>query len=147
MCTKAIHSALVKLSFVEKVEADIKNSLFLITFKNGEPVGIDELKNAVTGAGFSVAKLTLTRNFNNMQVKNDTHVLIDGTMFHFLLPKQNTLNGEQQLVMVDKNFTTAKEFKKFSAATKMSCVQTGVAGNCCNKNEVKADTRIYHVTI
>jgi hypothetical protein len=48
---------------------------------------------------------------------------------------------------VDKDFVTAKQFKKISSATKMSCLQTGKAASCCEKEGIPADTRIYHATI
>ena len=45
------------------------------------------------------------------------------------------------------HFVTAKQFKKLSLSTKMSCVQTGKAASCCTKMGVPADARVYHVTI
>jgi hypothetical protein len=57
------------------------------------------------------------------------------------------LNGEKTITMVDKDFVTAKEFRKYSAATKMKCILTGKAASCCEKEGLPAGTRIYHVTI
>lgn len=147
MCTRAINNSLDKLSFVSSVEPDIKNSAFVIKFKEGVDVDFDALKNAVEDAGFSVAKLKVTANFNNVAVENDAHVQLNGKTFHFLNITNQKLNGQKTFVMVDKNFTSDKEFKKISAATKMSCVQTGKAASCCVKDGVAQDARIYHVTI
>jgi copper chaperone CopZ len=147
MCTRAINNSLDKLSFVSGVEPDIKNSAFLIKFKEGAEVDFDALKNAVEDAGFSVAKLKVTAAFNNVAVENDAHVQLSGKTFHFLNISNQKLNGQKSFVIVDKNFVTAKEFKKFSAATKMSCVQTGKAATCCVKDGVPQNARVYHVTI
>ena len=147
MCTKAINNSIQELSFVESVKADIKNSTFNIVFRPGKKMDIDQLKKAVEEAGFSVARLKLTGIFQNITVKNDEHVQLNGTTFHFLNVKSQTLNGEKQIILVDKNFLTAKEFKKYSAKTEMKCVETGKAASCCMKNGIAANERIYHVTI
>jgi copper chaperone CopZ len=147
MCTKAINNSLEQLSFIESVKADIKNSAFNIVFKEGGKVDIDRLKKAVEDAGFSVARLKIAGNFNNLAVKNNEHVQVHGNTFHFLNIKDQTLHGVKEITLVDKNFLTSKEHKKYSSATQMKCVQTGKAAGCCSKEGIAANTRIYHVTI
>jgi len=147
MCSKAINKSLEKLSFVQSVTADIKTSSFNIAFKKDAAVDIDALRKAVDDAGFSVAKLKLTGNFNDVKVKNDAHVTIEGKTFHFLNTGNQTLNGQQTLVIADKDFVSAREFKKISSSTKMTCVQTGKAASCCTKEGVPQNARVYHVTI
>jgi len=147
MCTKAINNEVAALPFVKKVDVDIKSSTFVIDFRDGANVDVDALKKAVEDAGFSVSKLKLKGNFQNVAVKNDAHVDIGGKIFHFLNVKDQTLDGERVLTVVDKNYVSAKEFKKFSTATKMECIQTGRASSCCKKEAAENNTRIYHVTI
>ncbi len=147
MCNNAINKALKGLAFVSTVKSDIKNAAFDIQFKEGMPVDIDAMKNAVEDAGFFVAKLQLTGNFNNVDVKSNEHVVIGDKTFHFLEVNDQVLNGEKTLTVVDKNFLTNKEFKKVSHATKMECLQTGKAAGCCIKDGIAQNTRIYHVTI
>jgi copper chaperone CopZ len=147
MCTKAINNSLEKLPFIGSVDPDIKNSAFKIVFKQGAQVDIDALKNAVEDAGFSVAKLKLTGNFSETAVKNDEHVKINGKTFHFLKVNNQTLKGMKEITLVDKNFLTPKEFKRYSQATEMHCMQTGKAASCCKKEGIPENTRIYHVTI
>jgi len=147
MCSKAIDNALKELSFVDAVKPDIKNSDFTVVFKQGQDADIDALKKAVEDAGFFVAKFTITGVFNNQAVKNDEHTGIGGKEYHFLNIKDQVLNGEKNLIIVDKNFLTPNAFKKYSAATAMQCIKTGKAGGCCEKAGLAAGTRIYHVTI
>ena len=147
MCTKAINETLKELPFVQTVKADIKNSQFVIQFKDGINVDPDALKKAVEDAGFSIAKLKLAANFENVKVENDSHVKIAGKTYHFLDTRSQVLNGEKTVTFVDKNFVLAKEFKKYAAKTEMDCVQTGRASTCCTKEGVKENARIYHVTI
>jgi copper chaperone CopZ len=148
MCTKAIDNSLKELPFIASVKPDIKNSSFVVVFKGSENAAVvDAIRKAVEDAGFSVAKLTITGHFDNLPVKNDEHVTINGSNFHFLAVGNQVLNGDKQLTIIDKNFLTAKEFKKHSAATAMQCIQTGKAVDCCNKAGIAPGTRIYHVTI
>lgn len=147
LCAKSINKALTSLDFVDKVEADIKTSSFIISFKNGMEPDADLIRKKVEGAGFSVAKLQLTCDFNNVAIKNDAHIKFGGKTYHFLNVKEQVLNGEQTITLIDKNFVSVKDFKKYSTLTKMECYKTGVAGNCCSKETGDAHTRIYHVTL
>jgi copper chaperone CopZ len=147
MCSNAINKALQAVPFVESVKADIPNSAFNIVFKTGASVEIDALKKAVQDAGFSVGSLKMTGNFNAIKIANDTHVLIDKENFHFLNVKDQVLNGENTITVVDRDFVTSKQFRKISAATKMNCLQTGKAAACCVKDGVANESRVYHVTI
>lgn len=147
MCSNAINKALVKVPFVESVKSDIKNSSFSIVFKEGQPVNIDAIKKAVEDAGFSVGSLRVTGKFDAVQVEKDKHIKIGNAVYHFLNTPAQVLEGERTITIVDKDFLTAKQFKKISAASKMSCVATGKAEQCCQADGISADTRVYHVTI
>ena len=147
MCSRAIDNSLKQIPFVASVQADIKNSAFNIVFKKGQTADIDQLEKAVEDAGFFVAKFTITGVFSNTAIKNDEHIAIEGKEYHFLNIRDQVLNGEKKLIIVDKNFLTQSAFKKYSAATSMQCIKTGKAGTCCQKAGLSAGTRIYHVTI
>ena len=147
MCSKAVKVALEKVSFVREVKVNIKKQEYAIAFKEGSDIEFDDLKKAVEDAGFSVASLKVTGNFNDVKIEKDMHIKVGGQSFHFLNGNNQSLNGEQTLTIVDKNFVSAKEFKKYSSASKMECVQTGKAGACCAKDGISADARVYHVTI
>lgn len=147
MCSNAINKALMEVPFVESVKPDIKNSAFNIVFKQGKEIEIDDLRKAVEDAGFSIGSLKMTGNFEELKIGNDKHVEIGKDVFHFLNVSDQLLTGEKTITIVDKNFLTNKQFKKFSSATKMSCLQTGKAATCCVKEGVPAEARIYHATI
>lgn len=147
MCSNAINKALDVLPFISSVKSDIKSSSFHIVFKEGAEVDIDAIKNAVEDAGFSVGSLQLTGVFNEGKLANDQHLSIGKNVYHFLNANNQLLNGQKTIKVVDKNFVTAKQFKKIAAATKMACVQTGKTASCCTNEGMPANTRIYHVTI
>jgi len=145
LCSNAINKALQKVGFVESVKSDIKNTAFNIQFKQGSEVNVDQIRKAVEEAGFSVGSLKLTGDFNNLKVENDQHHKIGNANFHFVNVKNQVLNGEQTITIVDKNFVSDKTFKAMKAATKKDCINTGKASHCCS--DVAQGARIYHTTI
>lgn len=147
MCSNSINKALKSIDYVQGVVANIKNSSFEISFKPNAKVDFDQLKKKVEGAGFHVAKLTANIRFNNQPVEADTHVKVDGMVFHFLNIKNQVLNGEKTVQVLDKGYVSAKEFKKNEIYTKMECYKTGVTGSCCTKHGMTTGSRIFHVTI
>ena len=147
MCSKAVKVALEKVSFVKEVKVNIKQQEYAIVFKENSKADFDELKKAVEDAGFSVASLKVTGNFSALNVAKDKHIQLDGKNFHFINSSTKVLNGEQTFTIVDKYFLSAKEYKKFSAATKMECIKTGKAGECCVKEGIHSEERVYHVII
>lgn len=147
LCSNAINKALRTLDFVDRVEANIKNSTFDISFKPGKAVDYDKLKMKIEGAGFSVARFTATLHFDHVAVANDDHVTVDGMVFHFLNVSGQVLDGDKVVRLLDKGFVSAREYKKNSNLTRMECYKTGVAGACCAKDHLTAGTRIFHVTI
>lgn len=148
LCSNAVNKELQAIPFVESVKPDIKNSSFHIVFKAGSAVEIDALKKAVEDAGFSVGSLKLTGDFRDLKPEKDQHVRIGEAQYHFLNGNGHSLSGEQVITVVDRNFVGEKQFKKLSASSKMSCVQTGKAGgSCCAKDGLSEGTRVYHVTI
>lgn len=145
MCSNAINKALKPLPFISKIDTDLKNNLFLVTVQEGATPDFDLLRKKVEDAGFSVGKLTVEANFDNLQVANDMHSTVGGKNLHFVHVKDQTLNGWVRVQIVDKYYIVASQYKKVKDYTSMSCYKTGVAGSCCK--DLKQGERIYHVTI
>jgi copper chaperone CopZ len=147
MCSKAVKVALEKVPFVQEVKVDIKNQQYNLVFKEGNNVDFDALSKAVEDAGFSVASFKATGNFSHVKAAKDSHAEVAGLNLHFLNGNDENLVGERTITIVDKNFLSAKEFKKYASASKHACVQTGKADGCCTKEGIAANTRVYHVII
>lgn len=147
MCSNSINKSLKSLDYVDKVMANIQTSTFSISFKPGAVVNFDQLKKKVEDAGFYVANLTASVNFNNLIIEKDNHYEVAGMNIHFLNAKGQVLNGEQSIQVVDKGYVSAKAFKKNQLYTQMDCYKTGVAGHCCKKPGLTEGSRIFHVTI
>jgi copper chaperone CopZ len=147
MCSNAINKSLKTLDFTDKVESNIKNSSFDIFFKPGAAVDFDMIKKKVEDAGFFVASFQATLHFNNIPVANDTHIESNGKLFHFLNTKDQVINGDITVKLLDKGFVTSKLFKQNAGYTSKECYKSGTTAACCEKQGLKQGTRIYHVTI
>jgi copper chaperone CopZ len=137
MCSNAINKALGKLSFVEKVESDLNQSAFLITFKTGTEVDFEQLRRKVEDAGFSVAKLRVVTAFAATAVKNNHQLQIGTSTLYFVNVKEQVINGESTITILDKNFIPVKDYKKYSTSISAESYKTGLQNG----------KRIYHVTI
>ena len=146
MCSKSIYKALVKIPYVQSVEADVEKSSFSITFKEGSKVSFDDVKKAVQDAGFSVASLQAIISFNGQDIANDAHINIGGNTLHFIHVEHQKLTGDKTVTIIDKNFLSSKEYKKYGKYTTMKCFATGVKEDCCPKDKTTPN-RVYHVTI
>jgi len=148
MCSKAVKEALEGVTFVEKVQVDIKNQQYNLTFKQDASVDPDLLNKAVEDAGFSVASLKVTANVASpVKLAKDQHVKIGNQVFHFLNAKGQEVSGVVSFNVVDKGFVSEKEAKKHAALSKMKCVQTGKTASCCSTEEIPAESRVFHVII
>ena len=137
MCSRAVYTALSKVPFVDKVTANIEQSSYDLSFKPGSQVDYDALSKAVEDAGFSVAHLKVTARFANVKVQNDAHVLVNNQDFHFINVPEQVLNGERTISLVDKEFVSAKDFRKYEKLTALKCYQSGMMDG----------KRVYHVTM
>jgi len=116
MCSKAVYKSLSSIAFVDKINVDIQKSTYEIIFKSGMGVDFDALSRAVVDAGFSVAQLQVTSVFNGVKAKKGVQIEVDGKAIQFINGNDQLLNGEKTFNIVDKNFVSAKEFKKYSAS-------------------------------
>jgi copper chaperone CopZ len=147
MCSNAINKSLKAIGFVDRVDANIKNSSFEIYFKPSAVVDFDKLKKAVEDAGFFVVDFRAMIHFDKINAENDHHLQFDNRVFHFIGINNQLLDGDREIRFLDKGFVSIKEFKKNSNFTKMACYKTGVAGDCCKKDGLATGTRIFHVSI
>jgi copper chaperone CopZ len=137
MCSKAIYKALSSVPFVEKIQTDIEHASYDLVFKAGSKVDLDALSKVVADAGFSVSMLKVTTDFNDAKIQNDTHIKMSEQTFHFINVSPQTLNGTKTITVIDKNFVSAKDYKKYGKLTSMPCYESGTMNG----------QRIYHVTI
>ena len=112
MCSNAINKSVKTLEFVENVRANIKTSTFEITFKSNADVDFEELKKRVEDAGFFVSQFVATFRFNNVQVKENEPVKIADKTLRFINVKDQALNGDKAIRILNKGFVSSKEYKK-----------------------------------
>ncbi len=138
MCSNAINKALKSLDFVEKVDANIKNSSFEIYFKDSANIDFNKLKMKVEDAGFSVASFTAVINFKGVKMLDDNCVLIGENAFQFINTKEGLISGEKTVKLWNKGFVLAREYKKNSNLL--------IKAPCYERIGQKV-IRLYYVTI
>jgi copper chaperone CopZ len=114
MCSKAIYKSLVKVSTIQNVIVDIKNSSYFITFKQDQNVSLAAIKKAVEEAGFSVAALKVTANFDKTEIGPDSRISLQGGTYRFVKTPKQTIQGVKTFTIVDKNYLPAGEHKKYA---------------------------------
>lgn len=114
MCSKAIYKALVELPTIQDIKVDIKNSTYFITFKERVPVSLEAIRTAVEDAGFSVASLKVTANFEKIEAAPGVRVSLQGSTYNFVnIPKQ-VIEGVKMFIVVDKNYLPLSEHRKYA---------------------------------
>lgn len=141
MCSKATETSLRSLGFIETITPDLNNNVFLLTFKAGEQVNVDQIRDKVQDAGFSVGDLSATINFEQTTIDDKGMAVAGGTAFQFINAKSKTLNGPVTARVVDKDFVPSSTFKKNASALNSPAYQTG-RGVVQGK-----ETRIFHLSI
>jgi len=118
MCSKATYKQLASIPEVENVEPDLNNTAFILFFKNGSAVNINDIKGKVEEAGFAIGELLVVFNFKNQQAENNRTFTVDKTLFTFMDTKSGNLAGEVKVKVLDKGYVVEKEYKKLSKMIK-----------------------------
>ena len=113
MCSRAIYKAIQKVPGVQTVKEDIEHSSYHIRYSDSARINLENLRKAVVDAGFSVARMDLKANIDTRDIANDSSLQMNGMIFRLVDLKRQTLNGERTLRIVDKDFITEKERKKY----------------------------------
>ena len=113
MCNLSIKKAIEKLPFVDAVSPIIETSMYTITFKKNEAIVLQDLKNAVVKAGFSVASFVVDFETSSQLIVENSTIKIDGISYYILENKSKKLSSPFSLKIVDKGFVSDKFLKKY----------------------------------
>jgi copper chaperone CopZ len=132
LCAKSTEKSLRALPFISDVKPDLMRNIFVITFKNGQPVNFDEINKKVQDAGFFVNSLKATFNFDNVKLANN-YFSYGGDTFDVVNGADKPLSGEVAVTIVDKGFAPRSVSKKY-----LGQVTAAAPAN---------SGRVYHVAI
>lgn len=142
MCSFATEKSLKTLPFIDSIGHDLNHTTFILYFKRDATVDLDKIRQKVDDAGFSVAKLLVTFKFEQEKISNNYHYRLDNNLYHFINVKDQVLNGQVVLQIIDKGFITEKLYNKYGKqAEGHQCFQTG---RMPEQSDIK---RVYHVTV
>lgn len=145
MCSKSVHSALSGISFIDSIKVDLESTSFHVQFKKGEKVELIKIKDKIEGAGFSVGELVVNYIFAEQKITNGGFFEFEQSVYHFVDVKEQVLNGEVSLKIVDKGFMSKKDFSKQKKSSSYKCIGD-VSSNKCYKTEQKG-IKVYHLTL
>jgi copper chaperone CopZ len=111
MCSNAINKALKTLDFVDKVEADLKNYTFEISFRKTSTVDFDKIRRKVEDAGFSVSNFVASIYFDNLKLTGNQPVTVGNYTLFFVNCKNESLNGVKRIRVLDRGFISSREYK------------------------------------
>ncbi|CAM4188750.1 Copper chaperone CopZ [Pedobacter westerhofensis] len=141
MCSKATETSLKSLGFIETIRPDLEKNIFVLTFKKDQQVNLDQIRDKVQDAGFSIGQLSATINFNQTFIDSSGLAQTGNTVFRFTNAKSKTLDGPVAAKVLDKDFISSPAFKKNVAQLKLDSYQSG-------RGTVKGrETRIVHLSI
>lgn len=141
MCSRATETSLKSLDFVDTVTPDLNRNVFVLSFKADQQVNMDQIRDKVQDAGFSIGDLSATINFKNAAINAEGLAQVDGHVYQFVNAKSKTLDGPVTAKVLDKDFISSSAFKKKAAELKSETYLNGkgvVAGK---------ETRIFHLSI
>lgn len=141
MCSKATETSLKSLGFIETIRPDLEKNIFVLTFKKDQQVNLDQIRDKVQDAGFSIGQLSATINFNQTVIDSSGLAQTGNTVFRFTNAKSKTLDGPVTAKVLDKDFISSPAFKKNVAQLKLDSYHSG-------RGTVKGrETRIVHLSI
>ena len=103
MCSKAIYKALDKIPFVDTVKVNIETSTYIVDFKKGETVQIEQLRDAVYDAGFAIDKMQLLANWDEKLAAKDAVFGAFGYQFKWQLNANKSIASPQKVTIVNKD--------------------------------------------
>lgn len=112
MCNLSIKKSLEKISFIESVIPDVETATYELKFKKNAVINFNEIKNAVTNAGFSVAKLEFSIDTQIVIVNSDKKFEINGIVYTLIDGKIDLKNKTIVFQIIDKGFVSDKVYKK-----------------------------------
>jgi copper chaperone CopZ len=137
MCSNAIYQSLSSLPFIEEVSPDVASSSFQIRFKADKNIEPDEIRSAVEEAGFSIAELRFSINFNQFVLPQDKVFGMNGLKFFVINASGQNFDRDVVFIFLEKGFLTDKKLKDFEKKL----------GVNLKKNKKDSDNGIFTVMI
>jgi copper chaperone CopZ len=132
LCAKTTERSLRSLPFVGDVKPDLMHNIYVITFKNDQPVNFDQISKKVMEEGFFVNSFKATFNFDNVKVAGH-YFNYGGDTFRVMNGDDKPLNGQIAVTILDKGFAPRYVSKKYmSQVSDAAPAKTG---------------RLYHVVL
>mgnify|MGYP003331874961 CR=1 FL=1 len=98
-------------------------------------------------AGFFISNLQLKISIYNKKIGADNYLMENGTYYHILNGKNEVFSGNLTLELVEKEYLTAKAFKKVSSAFEQTCYKSSGLTDCKIPSVDNPGAPIFHVRL
>ncbi|MBN8702867.1 MAG: heavy-metal-associated domain-containing protein [Bacteroidetes bacterium] len=112
-CSYGTERSIRKLDFVKDLQMDLNSKTAQIQLVPDVVVDFHALAQKVVDAGFSVRHVKAKINFNEGKFIDDFIYNSNNLTILFVDVSKDKLSGEREIVFLDKDFTSAKEYKKW----------------------------------
>lgn len=119
-CITCLHStekALLSLDFIDSVKIDGEKGTALLLFSENKIISFNQIANVINKAGFSLAYTHAVYIFKAHQT--NTPLQYHNNLFYFLNDTNKVINGSVTLSLVNRQFTSGKEYVKWKKEIKM----------------------------
>ncbi len=112
MCNLSIKKSLEKIKFIDSIVSSIETASYILTFKQGEIVDFNRIKNAVESAGFTIGQLSFVTQLSGVKELTKNSFTLDGVEFR-VNEDFNSTNPYVEFYITNKGFLNEKRFNKF----------------------------------
>ena len=97
LCAKGVEAQFKALDFVKSVKTDLKNTLFVLTFKSNPQINVSQIRDAVNDGGFSVRDIKVEAKGTIKGDANSGYILVTSNT-----PEINLRDVKEELSDGDK---------------------------------------------
>ncbi|HTO15591.1 MAG TPA: heavy metal-associated domain-containing protein [Edaphocola sp.] len=126
-CSRSVEMMMKKLPFIKSVNMDLANTEAIVSFSKDKTIDFRKLAQSVRDAGFDLKQIKASYSLNTDETKPSFNFcFIEDKDLFYPVKDYKTQKTEIQILLLDKNMMSKKEFKKYRS-------QIGAAKNPCKE--------------
>ncbi|MEO8211316.1 MAG: heavy metal-associated domain-containing protein [bacterium] len=106
LCAKGVEEQFKALDFVKSVKTDLKNTLFILTFKSNPQINVSQIRDAVSDGGFSVRDIKVEAKGTIKGDANTGYILVTNNTSEINLHDVQVKLSEGDRVSLKGNVST-----------------------------------------
>jgi len=132
LCSKSIEKSLNNLTFIVKLDVDLQNTTYILTFKEGIKLDLEEISKSVEKAGFSVGYLNVVYKNNANTIVTNGCIIDDYFAFQLVEGKSVPSKTILHLKIIGEGFLSKQDYKPWKKKLPAPCLN---------------DKKVYYVAV